>query len=75
MAGDISKSSSGKLQCIEKYIYRAVYRNAGACNIIYYAEVVTAINHVMKKEVQMSYTLEYSVHDVIWKAPRRQQTP
>jgi len=33
------------------------------------AEVVTAINHVMKKEVQMSYTLEYSVHDVIWKAP------
>ena len=35
------------------------------------AEVVTAINYVMKKEVQMTtcYTLEYSVHDVIWKAP------
>jgi len=34
------------------------------------AEVVTAINHVMEKEVQMTthYTLEYSVH-VIWKAP------
>ena len=122
MAGDISKLSSGKLQCIEKYIYRAVYRNAGAymqshsfsfdiitqlictslcevkiwgrCwlpihwhrlsislripirisldNVVHLgkAEVVRAINHVMKKEVQMMcYALKYSVHDVIWKAP------
>ena len=35
------------------------------------AEVVTAINHVLNKEVQMTtcYALEYSVYDDIWKAP------